>query len=167
LGLIYEALHFQERDSVANWRQPATHGQRVRLPGRAWAGCGRASSALQKQGKPGTNQQYPAHLNDRKRTKEFQMFEREILAAVLRWHTSHVRRLAATAKLYEHSKAQRQTSGHSTSDLGLSANVIEAKRIERAALRALAKVCDGVRGSQHQVTDADVIELPVLRIGLD
>jgi hypothetical protein len=104
-------------------------------------------------------------LNNRKPSKELQMFEREILAAALRWHTTHVRRLAASAKLYQYRKGQRQRTGYWSLEGDLSQRVTELKRLEQAALRALAKVCAGVRGSQQQVTDADVIDLPVLRIG--
>jgi hypothetical protein len=93
------------------------------------------------------------------------MFEREIHAAALRWHTTHVRRLAATAQLYQFRKGQRQRTGYWSLEGDLSQRVTELKRLEQAALRALAKVCAGVRGSQHQVSDAHAIDLPVLRIG--
>jgi hypothetical protein len=91
------------------------------------------------------------------------MNDREILASTLRWHTTHQRRLAASAKLYEDKKAAKQSTGHFySSDCGLSLKVSEAKRVERAALRALAKVCANVRGNQLLVCDAEVVELPAL-----
>ena len=95
------------------------------------------------------------------------MNDREILAAALRWHTTHLRRLAASAKLYAHRKAEKQSTGYFPSDYDLGLKVTEAKRVERAALRALAKVCANVRGDQLLVSDADVIELPALLLRLD
>lgn len=93
------------------------------------------------------------------------MNDHETLASALRWHTTHQSRLAASAKLYEHRKAARQSIGHYSSDYLLTLNVTEAKRVERAALRALAKVCANARGIQLQVCDAEVVELPMLMIG--
>jgi hypothetical protein len=87
-----------------------------------------------------------AHMNDR-----------EILAAALRWHTVHERRMAASSKLYEHKKAEKQRTGYFSSDCKLSLNVTEAKRVERAALRVLAKVCEKVRGNLKQVDDANEV----------
>jgi hypothetical protein len=89
------------------------------------------------------------------------MNDREILAACLRWHTTHERRMAASSRLYEHKKAEKQRTGYFSSAYDLSVEVTEAKRLERAALRALAKVCASVRTNQQGVTD--VIEmLPML-----
>jgi hypothetical protein len=76
------------------------------------------------------------------------MNNQEILASALRWHTTHQRRLAASAKLYEHKKAKKQSTGYFSSDYQLSLKVTEARRLERAALRQLAKLCEVVRGSQ-------------------
>jgi hypothetical protein len=95
------------------------------------------------------------------------MNDREILTAVLRWHTIHELRLAASAKLYAHRKAAKQAMGHFPSDYYLSLNVTEAKRIERAALRVLAKVCAKVRGNQRHVSEADVIDLSMLLMSVD
>jgi hypothetical protein len=92
------------------------------------------------------------------------MNDREILATAMRWHTTHQLRLSASANLYKHKQAQRRSTGYFSSDCELSRNVTEAKRIELAALRALAKVCEKVRGNQQQVCDADVIDLPMKRI---
>jgi hypothetical protein len=92
------------------------------------------------------------------------MNDHEILGAALRWHTTQQFRLAASAKLYEHKKAQQQSTGYFSSDYDLRLRVTEAKRIELAALRALAKVCAKVRGNQQQVCDADVIDLPMVLI---
>jgi len=52
------------------------------------------------------------------------------------------------------------TSGASSGDTGPLLTAI--KRTELAALRNLAKVCAKVRSNQHDVVDADVIDLPML-----
>ena len=85
--------------------------------------------------------------------------DRAILAAALRWHTTHERRMAASSKLYEHKKAEKQRTGYFSSDYDLSLGVTEAKRPEQAALRALAAQCAKVRGTH--IDDAAVIDVPV------
>lgn len=89
------------------------------------------------------------------------MTDREILAAALRWHTAHARRLEIGAEQRRFVLEQKQRTGFGGSDLEISRRLTAAKRVELAALRALAKVCAKVRGNQQQVTDADVIAVPM------
>ena len=90
------------------------------------------------------------------------MNDREILAACLRWHTAHVRRLEIGAEQRRYQTEQKQRTGFGGSDFEISQRLTAAKRPELAALRALAKVCANVRGNQQQVSDADVIDVPML-----
>ena len=89
------------------------------------------------------------------------MNDREILATCLRWHTAHARRLEIGAEQRRFQLEQKQRNGYGGSDSQLSQRLTAAKRVELAALRALAKVCAKVRGNQRQVRDADVIDVPV------
>ncbi len=97
------------------------------------------------------------------------MNEREILAAALRWHTTHEARLAIGAEKARQQKAEREAyrAGRSTwlinpSSYEIGLRLTPAKRKELAALRELAKVCAKVRGSQRQVEDAaQVIDVEV------
>ena len=89
------------------------------------------------------------------------MNDREILAACLRWHTLHVHRLEIGAEQRQYQKEHKQRTGFGGSDLEISCRLTAAKRVELAALRALAKVCAKVRGNQQRVTDADVIDVPM------
>ncbi len=96
------------------------------------------------------------------------MSDHEILTAALRWHTIHTKRLAIGAENARRQKAeradyrdgQRRYFGPSSGDTGPLLTAI--KRTELAALRNLAKVCAKVRDSQHDVVDADVIDLPMM-----
>ena len=90
------------------------------------------------------------------------MNDREILAAALRWHTLHVRRLEIGAEQRRYQAEQKQRTGFGGTDYGISQRLTAAKRPELAALRALAAICAKVRGNQQQVSDADVIDVPVL-----
>lgn len=92
------------------------------------------------------------------------MNDREILAAALRWHTLHVRRLEIGAEQRRYQTEQKQRAGFGGSSVEIGQRLTAAKRPELAALRALAAICAKVRGSQQQVVDADVIDLPVLLI---
>ena len=89
------------------------------------------------------------------------MNDREILAACLRWHTLHVRRLEIGAEQRQYQKEQKKRTGFGGSDYAISQRLTAAKRPELAALRQLAKVCAKVRGNQQRVSDADVIDVPV------
>lgn len=89
------------------------------------------------------------------------MNDREILAACLRWHTLHVHRLKIGAEQRRFVLEQKQRTGFGGSDLEISRRLTAAKRVELAALRQLAKVCAKVRGNQQQVSDADVIDVPL------
>ncbi|WP_296446977.1 hypothetical protein [Rhodoferax sp. UBA5149] len=106
------------------------------------------------------------------------MNDREILAACLRWHTAHARRLEIGAAKRRFDKAVKEAydrSGFHPCDPGYleacrvraaaseaGERLTPARRAELAALRALAKVCAKVRGNQQHVTDADVIDVPML-----
>jgi hypothetical protein len=88
------------------------------------------------------------------------MNDREILAACLRWHTAHVRRLEIGAELRRYRLEQKQRNGFGGSDYAIGKRLTAAKRPELAALRALAKLCAKVRGSH--IDDADVVDVPIL-----
>jgi hypothetical protein len=90
------------------------------------------------------------------------MNDREILAAALRWHTAHKRRLEIGAEQRRYQAEQKQRNGFGGSDSEIGQRLTASKRVELAALRALAKVCAGVRGSQKHTVDADVIDVPML-----
>ena len=94
------------------------------------------------------------------------MNDREILAACLRWHTAHARRLVIGAEQRQYQKEQKERTGFGGSDYGISQRLTAAKRVELAALRALAKVCQKMRASQQQVSDANVIDVP-MRLTMD
>ena len=89
------------------------------------------------------------------------MNDREILAACLRWHTANARRLEISAEQRRFQREQKQRTGFGGSDYEISRRLTAAKRIELAALRALAKACQVMRSSQQQVADADVIDVPI------
>lgn len=89
------------------------------------------------------------------------MNDREILAACLRWHTAHARRLAIGAEQRRYQSEQKQRIGFGGSDYEISQRLTAAKRVELAALRVLAKLCAKVRGKQHQLSDAAVIDVPM------
>lgn len=93
------------------------------------------------------------------------MNDREILAAALRWHTAHVRRLEIGAEQRRYQQAKKLRTGFGGSDYGISQRLTAAKRPEQAALRALAAICAKVRCSH--VDDADVTDVPVLLNRLD
>jgi hypothetical protein len=88
------------------------------------------------------------------------MNDREILAACLRWHTAHIRRLEIGAELRRYRLEQKQHNGLGGSDYAISQRLTAAKRPELAALRALAAICAKVRGCH--IDDADVVDVPVL-----
>ena len=89
------------------------------------------------------------------------MNDREILAAALRWHTAHVRRLEIGAEQRRYQQAQMKRTGFGGSSCEIAERLTAAKRPELAALRALAGICAKERGKQRQVSDADVIDVPV------
>ena len=92
------------------------------------------------------------------------MNDREILATCLRWHTAHARRLEIGAEQRRFQLEQKQRNGFGGSDYEISQRLTAAKRVELAALRALAKVCQQMRTRQQQTTDANVIDVPMLLI---
>ncbi len=89
------------------------------------------------------------------------MNDREILAAALRWHTAHGCRMVIGAEQRRYQSEQKQRTGFGGSDLEISRRLTAAKRVELAALRALAKVCASVRGNQKHIVDAGVIDVPM------
>lgn len=89
------------------------------------------------------------------------MNDREILAAALRWHTARIHRLEIGAEQRRYQQAQMQRTGYGGSCCEIGGRLTAAKRLELAALRALAAICAKVRGNQQQVSDADVIDVPV------
>ncbi len=107
---------------------------------------------------------YLCQLPTTQRTKT--MNDREILAACLRWHTLHVHRLEIGAEQRCYQKEQKQRTGFGGSDLEIGRRLTAAKRLELAALRQLAKVCQKMRSSQQQVSDASVIDVP-MRLTVD
>lgn len=81
--------------------------------------------------------------------------DQHIIAASLRWHTAHKRRLEAGAwlrKLRLANKGVRPLL--QASDTDASRQLTEAKRAERAALKQLASLCEKVRASHRQADDA-------------
>mgnify|MGYP000970408110 FL=1 len=86
--------------------------------------------------------------------------DHEILAACLRWHAAHVRRLEIGAEQRAYQKAQKQRTGLGGSSHENGKRLTAAKRPELAALRALAAICTKVRGSP--IDDAEVIDATVL-----
>lgn len=87
------------------------------------------------------------------------MSDREIIAAALRWHTLHERRMVIGADQRRYQQTQKLRTGFGGSDSGISQRLTAAKRLELASLRHLAKLCASVRG--QQIDDADVIDVPM------
>ncbi|MBA5686965.1 hypothetical protein [Rugamonas apoptosis] len=87
--------------------------------------------------------------------------ERELVHAVLQWHTAHARRMAIGAekrRLEKQLKAEGLSifSPAYTQQGNAARQLTELKRKELAALRALAKACAKQRG---HLDSADVIDL--------
>jgi HD superfamily phosphodiesterase len=80
---------------------------------------------------------------------------REIVAAALRWHTARERRMEIGAQK-RLADAVPGTSGLSQ-QVRLSPMVTEAKRLERAALRILAKACVAHRCNLCKADDAHMV----------
>ena len=91
------------------------------------------------------------------------MNDSEILTAALRWHTLHKSRLAVGADSNRFKREQKQRTGFGGSDYVLSARVTEAKRLELAALRQLAKACaKSLEVYTVDVAATAVVDVPVL-----
>ena len=95
--------------------------------------------------------------------------DRTIAAAALRWHTAHARRLAIGAEKRRWDKAAKEDgsvwSSASAQASDAAARLTPAKRVELAALRALAKACEKERESRCQIEDAVlVVDVEVLRL---
>jgi len=88
----------------------------------------------------------------------------DITTAALRWSTARARRLALgtekrLAEQVYQAAAMPVMSGALDRKLSASDRLTEAKRLERAALRALAKLCATTRDG---LADAEVIEVEPL-----
>lgn len=92
------------------------------------------------------------------------MNDREILAAALRWHRAREIRLAAGTASNKFKTDQKKLKGFGGADRELSRRVTQAKRVELAALRELARVCAKVRDSQREIDDAsEVIDVKLIQ----
>ena len=88
------------------------------------------------------------------------MSEREIVAAAIRWHKANTTRLIVSAEKRREQQHSKQTRGYATASTATDKHHTEAKRLELAALRALAKACAKVRGQQiDDVVDVSLLQL--------
>ena len=95
--------------------------------------------------------------------------DRAIFTAALRWHTAHAKRLSIGAEKRRWDKAAKKAgsvfSRASVQTADAAARLTPAKRVELAALRALAKACEKERNSRHQIENATlVIDVKTLRL---
>jgi hypothetical protein len=88
------------------------------------------------------------------------MNDREIVAAALRWHTAHAARLVVGAEKRLEQQHSKQHRGYASASSATDKRHIEAKRLEMAAMRVLAKACMRVR--QSHVTDIEAIDVPAV-----
>lgn len=84
----------------------------------------------------------------------------DIATAALRWHTAYERRRAAGSAKRSADKALKESanrvvSGALSRSVDASRRVTELKRQERAAMRALSKLCAKARGD---LQDADIVD---------
>lgn len=80
----------------------------------------------------------------------------EIIAAALRWHAANIKRLEASSESNRYKRDQKAATGFGGADFRLSRKVTEGKRIELAALRALANAC--VESQEIFTIDVDATE---------
>jgi hypothetical protein len=73
----------------------------------------------------------------------------------------HIRRLEIGAQQRRFQTERKHRTGFGGSDYEIRRRLTAAKRAELAALRAVAALCEKVRNSQQQVTDASVIDAPI------
>lgn len=90
------------------------------------------------------------------------MNDREIVAAALRWQAARNRRLSIGTIKNRIDKDIKDSdfgvfSRLLTMQIDTDARLTEAKRLERATLRALAKACEKQRGRLGDVEDADLV----------
>ena len=85
-------------------------------------------------------------------------YDREIVAAALRWHSTHAARLEASTESNKFKSDQKKRTGFVGSDYALSRRVAAVKRTELAAMCDLAKVCAKVR-QQHIDDAAEVLDV--------
>ena len=95
--------------------------------------------------------------------------DRAIAAAAQRWLSARERRLEIGAEKRRWDKAAKVEdgvlSGAGRHAADAAARLTPAKRVEQAALRALAKACAKERGSRHQIEDAVLVTVTeVLRL---
>lgn len=77
----------------------------------------------------------------------------QITATALRWFTARQRRLAIGAEQRRFRKEFKTLTGFGGSDSEISQRHLQAKRLELAAARALAKACEQHRGQLSHADD--------------
>ena len=92
------------------------------------------------------------------------MNDHEIVAAALRWHTAHERRMVIGAEQRSYQQDQLKRTGFGGACWDIGKRLTASKRIELAAMRTLAKACAKVRSDQQRVDNANVIDVPALLI---
>ena len=98
------------------------------------------------------------------------MNDHEIIAAALRWHTLHIRRMEIGATKRRHDAGFSRDGNifglHYRLASEAAQELTPAKRLELAALRKLAKACAKVREVQRQPdAPGDVIDVDTRLIG--
>ena len=84
------------------------------------------------------------------------MTDREIITAALQWHATNIERLQASAESTRYRRASKAVTDYGGSRPMLSRRVTDAKRVELAALRILAKAC--AKSLEVDVIDVDTAE---------
>ena len=85
------------------------------------------------------------------------MNDREIAGAAMRWYKANTARLIVSAAKRREEQYSRLIRGYPIASTAIDKSHTEAKRLERSALRALAKVCARFQACQQEATD--VIEI--------
>ncbi|KAF3997485.1 hypothetical protein [Glaciimonas immobilis] len=83
------------------------------------------------------------------------MNDREIVTSALRWHSARNHRLLVGAQKRRADELDGFTGLHL--QVQTSRQLTQAKRVEQAALRVLAKGCKEHRGHLEMVEDADLV----------
>jgi hypothetical protein len=83
------------------------------------------------------------------------MNDREIAIAALRWHTARDHRLVVGTQKRRADEVNGLRAIHL--QVETSKRLSQAKRIEQAALRALAKACEKQRSRLERAEDADLV----------
>lgn len=69
------------------------------------------------------------------------MNDHEITAAALKWHAANILRLQAFSQKRKEQQRTKERTGYAIASPNTDRQATEAKRLERAALRVLAKSC--------------------------